>query len=402
MRLIGAFSIIILIFLRNVTFAQTESENLYKSGFVFSEITENPVTSVKNQNKSSTCWAFSSLSFLESEILRKGGPEVDLSEMYLVWHCYSEKAQKYVRMHGNLNFGPGGAFHDVMWVIKNFGIVPEEVYSGLNIGEDLPIHGEMDEVLKSYVNGIIKNPNKKLSPVWYDTFKDMLSNYLGPMPEKFAYNGVAYTPKSFVKEYLKINPDDYVEIGSYSHHPFYEKFILEVPDNWLWDEIYNVPINEMLEIMEYAVTNGYTIAWGADVSDKGFATKTKGVAVVPDEGINDMTETDLMKWQGMSKEEKEGELFKLDNPGKEKIITQEIRQIDFDNYSSTDDHGMHIIGIVKDQNGTKYFKVKNSWGEYNSFDGYFYASMPYVALRTIDFLVHKEAIPQKIRLKLGL
>lgn len=371
-------------------------------GYIFTPVIEIPATDVKDQHRSGTCWSFSGLSFIESEMIRMGKPEVDLSEMFVVWHCYSKKAEKYVRMHGNTNFGPGGAFHDVTWVMKNYGMVPQAAFTGLAIEEDKPVHNEMDEVLKSHVEAIVKNKNKKLSPAWHDSFDDLLLNYLGQLPEKFDYEGKEYTPLSFVNDYMDINPDDYVEIGSFTHHPFYEKFIIEIPDNWLWDEIYNVPLNEMIEIMDYALENGYSIAWGADVSDKGFASKKQGVAVVPDVDITEMDDSELSKWENLSETEKENELYKLDGPGTEKEITQAMRQIDFDNYTSTDDHGMHIIGVANDQNGTPYYIVKNSWGDYNDHEGYFYASKPYVALRTIDFMVHKDAIPKSIAKKLGI
>lgn len=371
-------------------------------GYQFKNIIEIPTTQVKDQHRSGTCWSFSALSFLESELIRMGKPEMDLSEMFVVYQCYAEKAEKYVRMHGNTNFGPGGAFHDAIWVLEHFGMVPEEVFDGLTIGEDRPVHNEMDEVLKDYVDGVIKNKNRKLSPVWYDAYSGILDSYLGELPESFEYEGVEYTPKSFARDYLELNPEDYVEIGSYSHHPFYERFIIEIPDNWLWEEIYNVPVDEMIEIIDNALKNGYTIAWGADVSDKGFATKTKGVAVIPDADITDMTDAEISKWESLSASEQQDELYKLDKPGKEKEITQEMRQIDFDNYTTTDDHGMHIIGMAKDQNDTEYYIVKNSWGEYNDYDGYFYVSKPYVALRTTDFMVHKDALPKKIAKKLNI
>lgn len=400
MRKISA-GLIIGIFLFS-TILRAQDSIKKESGYKFSPLIEIPATPIKDQYKSGTCWAYSSLSFIESEMLRTGKPETDLSEMFVVWNCYAQKAEKYVRMHGNINFGGGGAFHDATWVIRNIGMVPESVFSGLNIGEKKPVHGEMDEVLKSFVEGVVKNQDKKLSPIWHNAFDDMLNNYLGKIPETFIYNGVSYSPRSFVTDYMKINPDDYVEIGSYTHHPFYEKFILEVPDNWLWGEIYNVPINEMMEIIDYSLANGYTVAWGADVSDKGFATKSKGIAVVPEIDTVNMTGDELTRWRKMSEKDQQEELFKLEKPGKEKTITQEMRQTDFDNYSSTDDHGMHIIGTAKDQNGTIYYKVKNSWGDYNDYKGYFYASKPYVALRTIDFMVHKDAIPKSIRVKLGI
>ncbi|MCF8358680.1 MAG: C1 family peptidase [Prolixibacteraceae bacterium] len=381
--------------------AQVSGED-FKTGYEFTEVIEIPSTPVKDQHRSGTCWSFATNSFIESEMIRLGKPEVDLSEMFVVWHCYSAKADKYVRMHGNTNFAAGGAFHDAMWVLDKYGMVPEQAYNGLAIGEDKPVHSEMDEVLKAHVEGIVKNKNKKLSPVWHQAFTDLLDNYLGDIPETFTYNEKEYSPLSFADDYMGINPDDYVEIGSFTHHPFYEKFIIEIPDNWMWSEIYNVPLDELMQIFDYALKNGYSIAWGADVSDKGFATKKRGVAVVPDIDHTEMSDAEISRWEKLDENEKQEELYKLDKPGKEKEITQEMRQIDFDNYTSTDDHGMHIIGIAKDQNGTEYYKVKNSWGEYNDYDGYFYVSKPYVALRTIDIMIHKDALPPKIAEKINI
>jgi len=381
--------------------AQSEKNDSVE-GYKFTSVIDLKTTPVKDQHRTGTCWSFSTLSFIESEMIRMGKPEVDLSEMFVVWNTYAAKADKYVRLHGNTNFSAGGAFHDATWVLKNFGMVPQEVYSGLTIGEEKPVHNEMDEVLKDYVDGVVKNKNNKLTPVWFDAYKDILNNYLGVIPEKFTYQGKQYTPKSFVSEYMQINPDDYIEIGSFTHHPFYSEFAIEIPDNWLWNKIYNVPLADMMEIVDNALATGYSIAWGADVSDKGFATKAKGVAVVPLADKTDMSGSELSKWEKLSEKEKEDALYKLEKPGKEKTITQEMRQIDFDNYTSTDDHGMHIVGTAKDQNGTIYYKVKNSWGDYNDFDGYFYASKPYVELRTIDIMIHKDALPKRIAKLLGL
>ncbi|HKK82448.1 MAG TPA: C1 family peptidase [Prolixibacteraceae bacterium] len=397
------FLSLLLTFSLFVNFASAkDDEKKEDNGYIFTPVIEIPATGIKDQHRSGTCWSYSGLSFIESEMMRMGKPETDLSEMFVVWNCYSKKAEKYVRMHGKTNFGPGGAFHDVTWVMKNYGMVPQSAFTGLAIEEDKPVHSEMDDVLKSHVESVIKNKNKKLSPVWHEAFDDLLLNYLGKLPEEFEYEGEKYTPMSFVDEYMDINSDDYVEIGSFTHHPFYEKFIIEIPDNWLWDEIYNVPLNEMIEIMDYALQNGYSIAWGADVSDRGFASKKHGVAVVPKADITEMSDSELSKWESLSEAKKQKELYNLDGPGAEKEITQAMRQIDFDNFTSTDDHGMHIIGIANDQNGTPYYIVKNSWGEYNDYDGYFYASKPYVALRTIDFMVHKDAVPKSIAKKLDL
>jgi len=382
--------------------AQSDSVKKEHEGYRFTDTLVIPATPVKNQHRSGTCWSYSSLSFLESELMRMGKPAIDLSEMFVVWHTYTGKAERYIRMQGFTNFGAGGAFHDALWVLTNYGMVPESAYSGTAQGDPLPVHGEMDEVLKSFTESVVKNKNKKLTPVWNQAFKGILNGYLGEIPENFEYDGKMYTPKSFVKEYLKIDPNDYVEIGSYMHHPFYETFAIEVPDNWLWEDIYNVPLNELTEIIDFALKNGHTVAWGADVSDKGFATKSKGIAVIPERDYIEMNGAEIARWEKLNQEEKDQELYKFDKPGKEKEITQVMRQIDFDNYTSTDDHGMHIIGLARDQNGTEYYKVKNSWGDYNEYEGYFYASKPYIALRTIDIMVHKDGIPKPIRKKLGL
>ncbi|MGQ7868620.1 C1 family peptidase [Sunxiuqinia sp. sy24] len=371
-------------------------------GYQFSTIKEIPITSVKDQHRSGTCWSFSGLSFLEAEMLRIGKPEVDLAEMFIVWHTYDEKSMKYVRLHGNLNFSAGGAFHDVTKIIKRYGIVPEEVYTGLNYGEPKHVHGEMDRVLKNQVAGIIENPNKKLSSAWRESIRGTLDSYLGEIPANFEYKGSSYTPMSFVSDYTGLDMDDYVEVSSYTHHPFYSKFIIEVPDNWMWDEVYNVPLNEFEAIIDNSIENGYTVAWAADVSEKGFSTSKKGVAVVPAAAKQEMNDAEIARWENMSEKEKNDELYSLEKPGSEKNITQEIRQEAFDNYQTTDDHGMLIVGTAKDQNGTVYYKVKNSWGEYNTYDGFFYASKPYVRYKTMSIMVHKDAIPKSIRKKLNL
>lgn len=382
--------------------AQQKKEEEKEVGYQFTAVKEIPCTPVKDQYRSGTCWSFSGLGFLEAEMLRLGKPTVDLSEMFVVYHSYSDKATKYVRLHGSLNFGAGGAFHDVTNVVKKYGIVPEEVYRGLNYGEEKHVHGELDRVLLDNVKAVVDNPNKKLTTAWHDAFDSNLDSYLGRLPEKFTYQGKEYTPQSFATDYVGLNMDDYVEITSYSHHPFYSKFIIEVPDNWSWDEVYNVPLNELDEIIDNAVNSGYPVAWAADVSEKGFATSKKGVAVIPVADKANMTDAEITKWEKMTDKEKDEELYKLSKPGPEKTITQELRQIDFDDYQTTDDHGMLIVGTAKDQSGKLYYKVKNSWGDYNDYDGFFYASKPYVEFKTMSITVHKDAIPKNIRKKLNL
>jgi len=382
--------------------AQDQKEDENEKGYQFTSIKEIPVTSVKDQYRSGTCWSFSGLGFLEAELLRLGKPEVDLSEMFVVYHAYSDKAEKYVRLHGNLSFSAGGAFHDVTNVIKKYGIVPEEVYTGLNYGEEKHVHGELDRVLLENVKAVVENPNKKISTVWQESLNSTLNNYFGELPEKFNYKGKEYTPQTFASDFVGLNMDDYVEISSYTHHPFYSKFMIEVPDNWSWDEVYNVPLNELDEIIDNAISTGFTVAWAADVSEKGFSTSQKGVAVVPVVDKANMTDAEISKWEKQKEKERNEELYKLSKPGVEKVITQEMRQIDFDNYQTTDDHGMVIVGTAKDQAGNLYYKVKNSWGDYNDFGGYFYASKPYVKYKTMSVMVHKDAIPKNIRKKLNL
>ena len=385
-----------------VVSAQEKKEEEKEKGYQFTSVKEIPCTSVKDQYRSGTCWSFSGLAFLEAEMLRLGKPAVDLSEMFVVYHAYSDKALKYVRLHGNLNFGAGGAFHDVTNVIKKYGAVPEEVYTGLNYGEEKHVHGELDRTLIDQVKVVVDNPNKKLTTAWYDALNGTLDTYFGKLPENFNYQGKDYTPQSYAQEVMGLNMDDYVEITSYTHHPFYTKFIIEVPDNWSWDEVYNVPLNELEEIIDNSVNMGYTVAWAADVSEKGFSTSQKGVAVIPEVDKANMTDAEITKWEKKTEKERNEDLYKLSKPGKEKLITQEMRQIDFDNYQTTDDHGMLIVGTAKDQNDNSYYKVKNSWGDYNDFDGFFFASKPYVKYKTMSIMVHKDAIPKNIRKKLNL
>ena len=379
--------------------AQDEKEEV--KGYTFADEIYINNTPVKNQFRSGTCWSFSGLAFVEAEILRKTGKEYDLSEMFVVNHTYSDKAKKYVRMNGNLNFGGGAEATDVFRVIELYGMMPESVYSGLNYGEPLHTHGELDELLKSYVDAIVKNKSGKLSTVWHDAYDKVLDTYLGEIPETFTYEGAEYNAKSFA-ESTGFKAEDYIEITSYMHRPYYKPFIMEIPDNWLWAEIYNVQLNDMMQTIDNALENGYTVAWGADVSDKGFSWKN-GVAIIPDEDKADLGGTEKEKWEALTKKEKTKSMYSFEGPVKEKEITPEMRQINYDNYTVTDDHGMLIVGRAKDQEGNVFYKIKNSWGtDDHVYDGYFYASVAYVKLQTLGIAVHKDALPKKVKKELGL
>lgn len=385
-----------------ISVAQEEAKPEAKpEGYQFTVVKKWPATPVKDQHRSGTCWSFSGISLLESELLRLNKGEFDLSEMFIVRESYATKARKYVRMNGHLNMAAGGAFHDVFDVIRTKGILPEAAYNGMVIGEDGHIHGEMDEVFKKYVDAIISNKNRKLSPVWAQGFDALLDTYLGKVPESFTFNGKSYTPKSFAA-FLGVNPDDYINITSFAHHPFYKPFVIEVPDNWAWGTAYNLPMEEMMQVMDFALDKGFTIAWGADVSEKGFSHR-KGVAIIPQKNLTEMSGAEIERWEKMPKKDQEKELYSFDKPGKEKTITQEMRQLAFDNYETTDDHGMHIIGTAKDQHGTLYYIVKNSWADNsNDFGGYFHASVPFVQYKTLNIVLHKDGIPAPIRKKLGI
>ena len=335
-----------------------------EEGFIFKPVTELKATSVKNQARTSTCWCFATTSFIESELLRMGKGEYDLSEMYIIRYNYIDRLKDNYLRQGKGNTGEGGLSHDWMKVFTESGIVPDEIYDGLNYGSPTHNHGEMNSFLKALAETAIERKNE--SPQYKSIIESILDSYFGTVPESFTYKGNIHTPKSFAQS-LGISPDDYIEITSMTHFPFYTRGVLEVPDNWRMKSFYNVPLNELIEIMDHALNNGYTVNWDGDVSETGFNHK-KGVAVHP-----------------------------------ESTVTQEMRQKGYENFSTTDDHLMHITGITKDQNGAKYYITKNSWGpESNSYGGYLNMSEQYVRAKTIFIMVHKNSIPPVIKSKLGI
>lgn len=369
-----------------------------EEGFVFTTVKENPITSIKNQNRSSTCWSFSGLGFVESELLRTGKGEYDFSEMFVVHHTMVDRAERYVRLHGDNSYSPGGSFYDIMYCMKHYGLAPQEAMPGIMYGDSLPVHNELDAVAGAYVNAIAKGDFKKLTPVWKKGLSSIYDAYLGSYPEKFNFKGKEYTPMTFAKS-LGLNPDDYVSLTSYTHHPFYTQFAIEVQDNWRNGLSYNLPIDELMAVMDNAVKKGYTFAWGSDVSEDGFTRD--GVAVVPDaDKAAEHSGSDMARWTGLTASDKRKEL--TTKPAPEKDITQEMRQEAFDNWQTTDDHGMLIYGIAKDQTGKEYFMVKNSWGKAGKYKGIWYASKAFVAYKTMNILVHKDALPKEIAKKLGI
>ena len=374
-----------------------------EEGFVFTTVKENPITSIKNQNRAGTCWCYSSLSFIESELLRMGKGEFDFSEMYIVHNTYLDRADKAVRTHGDVSFAQGGSFYDVIYGMEHFGLVPEEeMRPGVMYGETLSNHNELSAVSDAVVAAIAKGNHRSLQldpngqPLWKKAIAAVHDIYLGVRPEKFEYNGKEYTPKSFY-ESLGLNADDYVSLTSYTHHPFYESFVLEIQDNWRWAQSYNLPIDELMEVFDNAIENGYTIAWGSDVSEQGFTRD--GIAVMPDvEKAQELSGSDMARWLKLSPAEK-----KLTTKPQPQIwCTQEQRQQAYDNWETTDDHGMLIYGKALDQDGTEYYMVKNSWGESGKYKGIWYASKAFARYKTMNIIVHKDALPKTIKKKLGI
>ena len=382
--------------------AKKKEAETNKNKPVFTTIKENKITSVKDQSRSGTCWNFSTLSYFESEAFKATGKEFDLCESFVCNKTYMERAIQTVRFHGDCQFSQGGSAEDVLQTLKTHGICPQDAmpFPGSLYGDSLNNFNEFFSLLEPYVNAIARNSAKKISNQWKVGFQGILDAYLGKCPEEFTYEGKTYTPKTFVKE-LGLNLDDYVSITSYTHHPFYTSFAVEVQDNWRFPQSYNLPMDEMMQIIDNAVNLGYTVAWGGDVSEEGFTRNGLAYAIDGDKA-NDLAGSDKARWLKLSSEKRKNIIDSLGVTVPEIVPTQEMRQERFDNWELTDDHGMLIYGIAKDQNGKEYYLVKNSWGETGEYKGIWYMTKAYIALNTMDYLVNKNAIPAEIRKKLGI
>lgn len=367
--------------------------------YEFKVIKENGITPVKNQYRSGTCWCYSGIGFIESEVLRQTGKEVDLSEMFVVSKSYHDRAVKYVRLDGHLNFAAGSSFGDVFEVVKKYGIVPQEAYPGMQYGTELPVQAEMDAALLGYVKAIASNPNRELSTAWQKGLDGILQAYQGAWPESFQADGISYTPESY-RDALGINVDDFVNICSFASEPLYEPHVIEVCDNWRWGSAYNVTMDEMMDIMYNAIEKGFTIAWGADVSEKGFTRDGIATCPVQEPKKKVAAGSDQEHWLG--KDNAKPEEPEVTAIPEEIKVTDEMRQDAYDRKKTTDDHGMQLYGIAEDQNGTRYFMMKNSWGDTGKYKGLWYVSDTYVRYKTLNFIIHKDALPKDMKKKLGI
>ena len=367
----------------------------------FTVVKENPITSIKNQNRSGTCWDYSTLSFFESEILKATGKTYDLCESFVANKTYMDRAIQVVRFHGDCEFAQGGSAYDVLHCLQNYGICPENAmpFPGSLYGDSLNNFNEFFSILTPYVMAIAKSTSKKLTPAWRNGFQGVLDAYLGKCPENFVYQGKTYTPKTFAAS-LGLNWNDYVTFTSYTHHPFWTQFAVEVQDNWRFPLSWNVPIEEITKIIDNAIMNGYTVAWGGDVSEDGFTRD--GLAYMYDtKKLESMEGSDMARWLKLSKAEKKNIVDSLGVNAPEIKPTQKQRQERFDNWELTDDHGMLIYGIAKDQNGKEYYMVKNSWGETGEYKGIWYMTKTFIVANTMDFMINKNAVPKDIRKKCG-
>lgn len=387
-RFVRGFAAVLLsLFVIGFTLGPDDDGGKKANGFTFTVTKKVETTPVKDQGRTGTCWSFATTSFIETEVIRTSQVELDLSEMYNVRLTYPRKAMNYVRLHGNTVFGPGSLGGDALYVVRHYGLVPEIVYDGVIEGGKGHNHSELHSVLEGMLGNVVKNGQGVVTPVWSKAFEAVLDAYLGPVPSRFEYEGKTYTPQSFL-EYVNFDPEAYVELTSFTHHPFYDRFSIEVPDNWARNESYNIPLDELISVMDHALENGYSVAWDGDVSERTFCYQ-QGVAILPEKA-----------WEEKDANER-AQVCEV--PEKELNVTQEIRQSFFENHTSTDDHLMHLIGIAKDQDGNRYFLTKNSWGVENSrFNGYLYMSDSYVRAKTISVIVHKDAIPVEIAKKIGL
>lgn len=359
-----------------------------------------PHTSVKNQAQSGTCWCFAGVGMVEAEILRKYNVEIDLSEMYLVRWAYAQKFEKYIRMQGTCNFSPGGEVFDVLYAINNDGMMTEDAYNGLVLGENRHQHGELHNVLAEYGKIINRKHNGKISNVWSNMVQSILDVYLGETPETFDFKGITYNALSLSEKY-PLNIDDYVQISAFTNHENYKPYIMPIQDNWTNTQSYNMSLDELMNELDNALNNGYTVGWAQDVSDKGFS-RNAGVGVVLEDDIEKIRQSDEKKYKKMSDDEIKASLYKFESVMPEKEVTEEMHQEAYDNGQTTDDHSMLIVGIAYDQNGTKYYKVKNSWGEAHGYEGYWYCSVPFVRLHTMFFTLNKEALTSDMKTKLEL
>ncbi len=385
----------------SATAAKKKTSDTDKNKPVFTVIKENPITSIKNQAQSGTCWNYSTLSYFEAEILKKTGKTYDLCEMFVCNKDYMDRAITTVRMHGDCDFSQGGSAYDVLYILQNVGICPEEAMPapGTMYGDTLNNFNQFFDVMTPYVKAVATSKAKTCNPAWKNGFQGILDAYLGKCPEKFTYEGKEYTPMQFSKS-LGLDYNDYVSITSYTHHPFYTEFPVEVQDNWRQGTSWNLPMDEMAAIIDNAVMNGYTVAWGGDVSEAGFTRD--GLALLIDEKSADLTGSDMARWLKLSAAEKRDKIKEMGVTVKEMTPSQEQRQKEYDNWTLTDDHGMLIYGIAKDQTGREYYMVKNSWGKAGQYDGIWYMSKNFIVAKTMDYLVNKNAIPADIRKKMGI
>lgn len=378
----------------------TLSFPIYGQGYIFTDVVVNPASPVKNQASSGTCWSYATAAFIESELLRTGKGEHDLSEMYVVRINYANRMNDNYLRRGTGNLGQGSVAHMFTNIFKENGIIPQEAYNGINYDFLLNNHKELNKFVNSVSAAAVEL--KQRSPEYYKITDNLLDTYLGKIPEKFTYRGKEYTPKSFAAS-LGLNMSDYVEITSFSHIPFYKESVIEVPDNWDFGRFYNIPLDEFMEVINFALNNGYTVCWDGDVSEKGFSHKN-GIAINPEiDNLIDYATTDRARFEKMTTEDKYSEIFKFENIFPEVKVTQDIRQKGYETFVTTDDHLMLLTGIVKDQKGNVYYKTKNSWGtERNKFGGYLNMSESFIRAKTISVMVHKNSIPNAIKAKLGI